>query len=392
MFQRAILHLDLDAFFASVECLKNTSLQGKPLIIGGSSRRGVVASCSYEARAYGIHSAMPMRMARQLCPDAIIVKGDMEDYAKYSGLITDIIEDEAPLFEKASIDEFYLDLTGMDRHFGCYKWATELRQKIMQESGLPISMGLSINKLVSKVGTNEAKPKGSIQIEAGLERDFLAPLPVGKIPGIGQSMEQKLRLMGVRQVKTLREIPPRLLEREFGKSGRTLAQRANAIDHRPVVPFSERKSISTEQTFQIDTIDIPKLRQTLRQMTSKLAFQLRQKQRLTACVTVKIRYTDFNTYTRQARIPYTANERPLVEQVLHLFDKLYQRRQLIRLVGVRFSHLVAGAPQLNLFDDNLEEIHLQQQMDRIRKRFGEGAIRWGTSKQQANPSKDSFTQ
>jgi len=374
MFERAVLHLDLDAFFASVEILKNSSLKGKPLLIGGSSGRGVVASCSYEARRFGIHSAMPMKMALRLCPDAIVLRGDMESYSGYSKTITEIISEEAPLFEKASIDEFYLDLTGMDRYFGCWKWSGELRQKIIREAGLPLSIALSVNKLVSKVGAGEAKPNGAQLVEAGLEKAFLAPLPVRKIPSVGKVTHRKLSLMGVRDIQTLSRIPPRLLEREFGKHGISLWKKANAIDDSPVVPYHDRKSISTERTFQVDTTDVRFLYDKLSGMVSKLAFELRDKQRLTSCITVKLRYSDFNTFSRQRHIPYTASDSMILRHVHELFDKLYERRQLVRLVGVRLSSLVHGSPQLDLFDQDKKDERLLQAMDRIRKRFGAGAV------------------
>lgn len=374
MFNRAVLHLDLDAFFASVEVLKNSTLAGKPVIIGGTGGRGVVASCSYEARRFGVHSAMPMSMALRLCPDAVVIRGDMEDYSRYSRLITDIIAEEAPLFEKASIDEFYLDLTGMDKYFGCWKWSGELRQRIMKESGLPVSLGLSVNKLVSKVGAGEAKPNGALLVENGTEKGFLAPLPVGKLPGAGKETAQKLARMGVRKVQTLAEIPPRLLQREFGKHGLSLWKKANAIDNSPVVPYHEAKSISAERTFQTDTTDMRFLHDKLNKLVSQLAFELRKQQKLTSCVTVKIRYTDFSTYTRQMTIPYTASDRTLLAHARSLFDKLFDRRQLIRLIGVRFSGLVHGSPQLNLFEDSTEEIRLLESMDKIRRRFGSKAI------------------
>lgn len=375
MFQKAILHLDLDAFFASVEILKNSALQGKPVIVGGTGGRGVVASCSYEARRFGVRSAMPVSMALRLCPDAVVVRGDHDEYSRRSKLITDIIDSEAPLFEKASIDEFYLDLTGMDKHFGCWKWSNELRRKIIRESGLPVSLGLSVNKLVSKVGTGEAKPNGAKLIENGTEKTFLAPLHVGKLPSIGKETQQKLALMGVKTVKTLAQIPPKLLEREFGKHGISLWKKANAIDDSPVVPYHEAKSISTERTFQTDTIDLRLLHDRLTDMVSRLAFELRQQQKLTSCVTVKIRYSDFNTYTQQRVIPYTAGDRALLATAKELFDQLFQRRQLVRLIGVKFSGLVHGHYQLNLFEDTSEEVRLLEQLDRIRKRFGEGAVR-----------------
>ena len=375
MFERAILHLDLDAFFVAVECLKNSDLQGKPLIIGGTSRRGVVASCSYEARAYGVQSAMPMRMAKSLCPEAIVLKGDMEHYSKYSKMVSEIIEEDAPVFEKASIDEFYLDLTGMDQYIGCFKWSKELRTKIIKESGLPISFGLSINKLVSKVGTGEGKPNGAMQIARGMEKDFLAPLSTSKIPSVGKVMHKKLSFMGVRTIAILSRIPVKLLEREFGKNGIALWKKANAIDDSPVVAYNEKKSISTERTFQKDSIDIRNMKSILAGMIGKLAYELRQSRKLAACITIKIRYTDFNTFTKQRRIAYTANDKILLQHAFELFEQLYERRQLVRLVGVRFSSLVHGDYQINLFDDTISEIHLLQQMDLIKSRFGKNAVK-----------------
>jgi len=371
---RAILHMDLDSFFVSVECLKNNKFLGKPLIIGGTSNRGVVASCSYEARRFGVQSAMPMRMALRLCPDAIVLKGDMETYSQYSSLVTEIIKHDAPVLEKSSIDEFYLDLTGMDRYIGCYNWARELRTKVTRETGLPISFGLSVNKLVSKVGTSEAKPNGTIKIAAGTEREFLAPLSTAKIPSIGKVTYKKLSFMGVRTVKTLREIPAKLLEREFGKQGTDLWQKANAIDNSPVIPYDEQKSMSTERTFSVDTTDVRKMQDILLGMVTTLAFDLRKSGKLTSCITIKIRYADFNTYTIQKRISYTAQDKELIKYAQELFVKLNERRQLIRLIGVRFSSLVRGCYQINLFDDTVEDISLLQQLDRIRNRFGSKII------------------
>lgn len=379
MYNRAIVHMDLDSFFVSVEVLKNSELVGKPLLIGGTSRRGVVASCSYEARRFGIHSAMPMKMALRLCPDAIVLRGDMDSYSKYSSLVTDVIADDAPLYEKASIDEFYLDISGMDRYFGCYQWSTELRQRIITETGLPISFGLSVNKLVSKVGTGEAKPNGAIKIDNGTEKGFLAPLSVKKIPGVGPKLYKKLSFMGVRKIETLSQIPVRLLENEFGKSGKRLWEKANAIDRTPVIPYVEQKSMSKERTFTEDTLNMQYIRGLVTKLCDDLAFELRNKKRLTSVVTIKIRYADFNTYTKQRRISYTANDTVLSRHALELFDKVYERRQLIRLVGIKFSGLVSGNYQIDLFDDTAKQISLLKEKDWIRNRFGTDKIMRGSS-------------
>lgn len=371
---RSIIHIDLDSFFVSVERLENPSLRGKPVLVGGTSDRGVVASCSYEAREFGIHSAMSMKMAKQLCPQAIVVKGDTERYSYYSNMITEIISGEVPLYEKTSIDEFYIDMTGMDRFFGCYKLATEMRQKIMKHTNLPISFAMSANKTVSKVGTGEAKPNGQREIPFGTEKDFLAPLSVRKIPMVGEKTYYLLRDMGVMWIRTLQEMPLELMQQVLGENGTSIWRKANGIDDSPVVPYSERKSLSTEQTFDHDTIDVKGLKGTLTGMTEKLAFQLRSEQKLTACVSVKIRYSDFNTYSIQSRIPYTSLDHILIERVKELFDKLYQKRMLIRLIGVKFSHLVHGGHQYNLFDETVEQIQLYEAMDKIRARYGRDAV------------------
>jgi DNA polymerase-4 len=367
---RSIIHLDLDAFFVAVECKLNPKLKGRPLIIGGSSRRGVVAACSYESRRFGVHSAMPMYLAMQLCPDAKVISGDMEAYSQHSHLVTEIIADSAPTFEKSSIDEFYIDASGMDRYFGAFKWAQGLRKKIVSESGLPISMAMSVNKLVSKVTTNEFKPNAEQQIAPGTEKDFLAPLSIEKIPMIGKQTSSFLYDMGVRTVETLRNMPVKFLTSAFGKNGISLWNKAHGIDDSPVIPYSEQKSISTESTFETDTIDVKRLKSILIAMVEKVAFQLREQKKLTCCVTVKIRYANFDTETKQIHIPYTSSDHVLLRTVEELFNKLYNRRMLIRLVGVRLSGLVHGNHQINLFDDTEENINLYEAVDWIKHRYG----------------------
>jgi len=379
MKEKSIVHFDLDTFFVSVERLLNSELEGKPVIIGGTSDRGVVASCSYEARRFGVHSAMPMRQAKMLCPDAIYLRGNSMNYSKYSEVVTEIIKESVPLYEKASVDEFYADLTGMDRFFGCYQLVRELQQKITRETGLPISFGLSSNKTVSKVATGEGKPHGHMHIIGGSEKPFLAPLSVRKIPMIGAVTYRQLRDLGVELVRTLQDMPLELVERVFGKHGRDMWMKANGVDNAPVIGYHERKSISTERTFQRDTIDVYKLQDLLVAMTENLAYQLRRGDKLTACITVKIRYSDFNTYSLQARIPYTSSDHILIDKAKELFKKLYNRRLLVRLIGVRMSHLVGGGHQINLFEDTEELINLYQAMDKMRRRFGEGSVKRAVS-------------
>jgi DNA polymerase-4 len=372
--KRTIVHLDLDTFFVSVERLGNSRLNGLPVIVGGLSGRGVVAGCSYEARTFGVHSAMPMKMARVLCPDAVVIRGDMEQYSRYSDQVTNIIAEQAPVYEKASIDEHYLDITGMDRFFGSVKWSHELRQRIIHETGLPISLGLSVNKTVSKIATGIAKPNGELEVSYERVMPFLSPLSISKIPGIGEKTFRLLRSMGIANIDTLSHMPPEMIERLLGKNGIIIWKKANGIDPTPVEPYSERKSIGSETTFDQDTIDIAMINDLLLRKVEKLAWELRQKQKLTSCITVKIRYANFDTHTLQHRIPYTAFDHVLLPVARNLFTRLYQKRMLIRLVGVKFSHLVSGVQQISMFDDSPETISLYQAMDRIRSRYGQRAV------------------
>ncbi|MFM7724789.1 MAG: DNA polymerase IV [Bacteroidota bacterium] len=371
---RNIVHMDLDTFFVSCERLLDSRLNGKPILIGGTSDRGVVASCSYEARRFGIHSAMPMKMAKERCPEAIVIKGNSATYSRYSRAVTEIIREASPLYEKMSVDEFYLDFTGMDRFFGTLKYATELRQKIMRETGLPISFGLSQNKTVSKVATGEAKPNNQRMVSHGEERAFLAPLSVAKIPMVGTKTYQTLCNLGIRKIQTLQELPVQMMEHALGENGVSIWNKAQGIDHSLVVQHTERKSISTERTFDHDTIDVRKLKAIISAMAENLAFQLRRGGKLTGCVTVKIRFSDFQTQTLQRKIAYTSADHQLMPLVAELFDRIYNRRLLVRLIGVRYSDLVTGCHQLSLFDDQVDYARLYQAMDRIRIRYGDRAI------------------
>jgi DNA polymerase-4 len=370
-----IIHLDLDTFFVSVERLLNSNLVGKPVIIGGLSDRGVVASCSYEARTFGVHSAMPMKMARMMCGDAIVIRGDMDLYSRYSHTVTDIIAEAAPVYEKASIDEHYIDITGMDRFFGSLKWSQELRQRIIKETGLPISFGLSVNKTVSKIATGQAKPNGGLHVPKPEVIPFLQPLSIKKIPGIGDKTYQLLRSMGIVTIGTLQQIPSEMMERVMGKNGLTIWERSNGIDNTPVQPYTEQKSMSSERTFEQDTIDVAYLNRVLIGMVEKLAFELRQDEKLTSCITMKIRYANFDTHTLQKRIPYTSFDHTLIAEAKDLFQRLYQRRMLIRLIGVKFSQMVHGAQQLSLFDNTQEMASLYRAMDKVRNRYGAKSLR-----------------
>ncbi|GEM67529.1 DNA polymerase IV [Sphingobacterium mizutaii NBRC 14946 = DSM 11724] len=382
--KRFVAHLDLDTFFVSVERLKNSKFIGKPLIVGGMSDRAVVSACSYETRKFGVHSAMPMKLALRLCPHAIVVRGDMDSYSYYSRVVTDVVRETVPVMEKASVDEFYVDLTGVDRFFGCSQFMVDLKGKIQKESGLPISYALASNKLISKVATDDAKPDGRKEILHGLEKDYLAPLKIQRMPGIGDKTSMLLLQMGVKTIKILSEIPVPMMHNLLGKNGIDLSRKANGIDPSPIIPYSEQKSIGTEETFVQDTINMQFLNSELIRMTERLTFQLRRQERLTGCVTVKLRYANFDTVSKQMVISYTASDTVLLKKVKELFAKLYDRRMLVRLIGVRFSHLVQGSQQINLFEDTEEAVRLYQAMDAMRARYGDEAIKRAISLKEIN--------
>ncbi len=375
--KRHIAHFDLDAFFVSVEVLKDPSLLGKPLIVGGDGQRGIVAACSYEARKFGIHSAMPSITAKKLCPHAIFRKGSYADYSRYSRWVTDIIADSVPLYEKASIDEFYCDLTGMEKYFIVDQFAKDLRAKITRETGLPISCGLSGSKLVSKMATNEAKPNGFLKIPHGSEAAFLWPMPVGNIPMVGKQTTAQLQALNIFTIEDLAKTSLDTLEHYFGKTARRLLQKANGIDDHGIEPYSEQKSFSHETTFHDDSDEPGFLNAQLVKLTEETAYELRQDQKLTGCITIKLRYADFTNVTRQEVIPYTALDDSLLAKAKLLFKKLYTGKNKLRLMGVRFSHLIPMTCQMNLFDDDAEKLELYKTIDKIKNQFGQEAIQKG---------------
>jgi len=370
---RAIVHLDLDTFFVSCVRLENPQLNGIPLIVGGGER-GVVASCSYEARFFGVRSAMPIRMAMQLCPQAKIVKGDMELFSKKSHEVTQIIEEQSPVVEKASIDEFYLDITGMDKFYGCYKWTNELTQTITRETGLPISFALSVNKTVSKIATGEGKPRGNLEIPENKVKPFLNPLSIRKIPMVGEVTFNLLSRLGIRNIEKLAETPAEVLQSMIGKNGLELWKKANGIDNTPVEPYTERKSLSTEHTYLQDTIDLKKVESMLLGMVEKLCYQARSEQWLVSTIAVKIRYANFDTESLQRKVAYTSCDHTLGKLAIELFNKLYNRRMRIRLVGLSFMGLVRGTYQINMFEDTVELLALYQALDKMKNRYGFNAV------------------
>ena len=372
--QRIIAHFDLDSFFVSVEVLNDSSLKGKPVFVGGSER-GVVASCSYEARKLGIHSGMPSKKALLICPQAIAVKGNYSEYSKYSRWVTQIIASKAPLYEKASIDEFYIDLTGMDQFFNPLQWTIDLRSQIMEETKLPISFGMGSNKMIAKIATGQAKPNGYLQVAFGKEQEFLSPLLINKIPGVGDYTNEVLQSMGIFTIGDVKLFEPAQLEERLGKWGLELWQKSFGIHIGEVCQYHEAKSISTENTFEENKTDMNFLMGEIVRMSEKIAFELRQEGKLAGCVAVKIRYHDFETVSRQTTIPFTCAEDEIIPIVKDLFHKLYKRGIPIRLLGVRLSELTMVSLQTNLFDNTAKKSDLYKAIDDVKKRFGKVKIR-----------------
>jgi DNA polymerase IV len=372
-----IAHFDLDAFFVAVECINDPSLKGKPIIVGGSRERGVVTAASYETRKFGVHSAMPMSKAMQLCPQAIVVKGSRGEYSKYSRWVTNIIAQKAPLFEKASIDEFYIDLSGMEKYHKPYEWTIALREEIILETGLNISFGLGANKMIAKIATDEAKPNGYLIIPPGNEEAFLAPLRVNKIPGVGEQTYRTLLEMGIEYIRDIAAVSPAVLENRLGRYGLELLQKAKGIHHGEVIQYHEAKSVSTENTFEENTNDMDFLMGELVRMTEKVAFELREDNKTAGVIAVKIRYPDFETTSRQTTIPYTFYDDELIPVAKELFHKLYRKGEKVRLMGVRLSELTSEAIQTNLFSNKEKKAELYKAIDSLKNKFGKGSVRKG---------------
>lgn len=375
--ERAIVHMDMHDYYIACERLANSSLVGMPLIIGGGTNRGTVAACSKEAARFGIRIAMPTSYALKLCPNATVIKGDYGSYANKSTELTEIIKEHAPVVEKSSIHSFYLDITGMDRFFGCYDWTKELSVKIAKNSGLDPSWALSVNKTVSKIGAVDSTPGRPQFLDQDKVRHFLNPLPIQRLPQIGDTTFQLLSRIGIRQIGKVSEMPQIVLQKMLGKRGELIWQHANGIDREPVKPYSEKKAVYMEHDFEMDCIDLQTIQAQLMAMVEQLAFKLRQDNFVTAKVIVKVKYNNLDTETKQSRIGYTSLDHILKKEVQLLFFKLYHRRMRLVKVGVRFSDIVSGSHQINLFEDTGEILSLYHAMDNIRKKYGMNAV--GTS-------------
>ena len=310
----------------------------------------------------------------KLCPHAVLVRGTRGEYTRFSRWVTDIIAAKAPLFEKASIDEFYIDLTGMDKFFDPYQWTIDLRAEIIDKTQLPISFGLATNKMVAKIATDEAKPNGYLFIQPGMEKEFLAPLPVNKFSGVGEHTFLTLKAMGIHTIRDLSETPVAVLEKKIGKYGIDLWQKSQGLHFGEVHAYHAAKSISCENTFEENTADTTFLLSELVRMTERVAYELRQDEKLTGCIAVKIRYPDFETTSRQTSIDYTLRDDELIPVAIDLFHKLYRKGKPVRLLGVRLSELTNHAVQASLFDDAEKKNNLYKAIDEVKNKFGKGLL------------------
>jgi DNA polymerase-4 len=373
---RTILHVDLDAFYCSVEENLQPHLSGKPFVVGGTPEgRGVVASASYAARVYGIHSAMPTSQALRLAPDLIVVSGRHHVYGEYSRKVMAILRDKAPRMQQLSIDEAFLDVTGLSE--SGVQIARRLQQRILDEHNLPTSWGIASNKLVAKIATEIGKPAGVVRVEPGEEASFLAPLEVRMLWGVGPKTAERLAEVGVRTIGDLAALSPELLRQRFGEHGLELASRARGDDDRPVVEEHDPRSISAERTFPTDISDPVELHQRILRLSEQVARRMRDEERMGWTVKLKLRWPDFTTITRQTRLAQpTDRVDEIFSTVLGLLDRVWRSKKPIRLIGVGVADLVEPMRQLELFDRTWEEQErLQEAIDNIRERYGPDAVR-----------------
>lgn len=381
------MHLDMDTFFVSVERLMDPSLNGRPVVVGGTPfQRGVVAGCSREARRYGIHSAMPLRQAYELCPQAVFLHPSFTHYAEYSDRVSELLEDSVPVLEKASIDEFYLDISGCGRILGEEgNWGHRLKRSIMGELQLPLTYGIARNKLVAKVATNVGKRQGDLRVPDGEEAPFLAPHHVRILPGVGEVMERDLLAMGMPRIGSIARLSIQLFTNMFGKHGRSLHEHARGIDHSPVLPYRRQKTLGAEHTYMEDVLDPREMEATFKYLAQRVGRDLRERGFLTRTVTVKLRYADFVTGTRTLHCDYTNADHVLYRMAERIFRSLYTRRVRVRLLGITTSNLIEDYGQMFLFEEEEEKYDgLYAGLDEIRRRFGKHAITYGSVLEQRN--------
>jgi len=375
---RAILHLDLDAFFVAVERLDNPALNGQPVIVGGRPEaRGVVSSASYESRAFGVHSAMPTAQALRLCPEVILVSGHRGRYVELSRRVMAILGDYTPLLEPISIDEAFLDVSGTEAHYGPPgTLAAAIQDRIDRELRLSASLGAASNKLVAKIASDHRKPHGITVVPSGEEAAFLAPLAIRRLWGVGEVTGRELTRLGIRSIGDLAQIPLDELKARFGAHGAGLWRAAHGLDESPVTPEHEAKSLSREETYNEDISNPSILRRELLRLSDAVASRLRRHNFQARTITLKLRYQDFTTLTRQATLREPTDAGPTIyAQALALFEAAWDRRLPVRLLGVSAAGLSQPARQLRLFEqEGQRQAQLDAALDRIRARYGEDAI------------------
>ncbi len=379
---RRIMHIDLDAFFVSAEQVLNPQLKGKPVVVGGRpDRRGVVASASYEARAFGLHAGMPLTTACRLCPQATFIEGSFTKYRDASQKFMAILADFSPFLEPLGLDEAYLDVTGFESlHDSIQQMAVNIKQRLKDELGLCASVGIASCKVVAKVACELSKPNGLLEVAAGEECFFLAPLPIANLPGIGKKSQQILKSLGINTISKLATMPPSGLKSHFGASGELLHRLANGIDDRKVVPPGAAKSISRETTFGKDTKNHSFLKTTLRYLSERVGAALRQQNKQAKCVTLKLRTADFKTITRHHTLPQTTdtNKTIFATGLMMLAKALSQEKKAIRLIGIGVSNLTEPGKQLDMLDISIQrQEQLDKTIDRIRQKYGFTAIQTG---------------
>ena len=377
---RTIFHLDLDAFFVSVERILDPSLNGKPVIVGGDpTGRGVVAACSYEARKFGLHSAMPIRRAYSLCPQGIYLHGNYKEYSRYSRIVKEILSKYAPLIQQASVDEYYMDFTGTEKIYGkFFDFAKKLQKIVLDETKLPCSIGIGKNKTLAKIGSDCMKPMGVTYIEPGFEKTFLAPMPVETIPGIGKKTTIELNRRGFYKIGDITAAPLEYFTKAFGKGGMDIWYKANGEGDEYLIQDHDPKSISKENTFMEDTIDLEIIKDVFFNMTGHVCQNLRDNKMQALCINLKLRYTDFSTLTRSRTVPPTDDDKIVYEAVWDLFTKAYTRRVAIRLIGVGVSKLVKLPDQQSLFDDDdVKRKKILEAVNTIRNKHGYDLIKLG---------------
>lgn len=381
---RSILHVDMDAFFVSVEELEDPSLKGKAVIVGADpDGRGVVAAASYEARKFGVHSAQPIGAAKKLCPHAVFLRGHHEKYREYSDKIAKIFGEFTPVVEMVSIDEAYLDLTGCERlHGGAFRAADALVRRVKERTGLNCSVGASTSHLVSKIASGQAKPHGLLLIFPGCEATFLAPLPIRRMPGIGKVTEPELLSLGIAKIGDLQKFSREELKERFGKSGEWLYAKARGEDIDAYAYSVEPKSISHETTFDADTGNLEEIERTLSSLAQLVARRLRDHGLFARTVGLKLRYADFSTLTRDVTLDEPTHlDSVLFENALWLFDRAWKPQQKVRLLGVHASNLERGVFQRNLLDaPRTEKLdRLFQAADKLRARYGFDSVKLARS-------------